>query len=165
MRAVQVLGPDARGQAVISVVRITDHFFFVVEWCDGDDRSENFFPVSAAGDRKIDNHRRRKEITFAGSLVRWFRRFAAEGDLAAFLLCKIDIELYFIDLRLVHDRALLRFLVQWVAYFQLHGFVDETIDEIFVSRSLHKNARTAQTNLALVREGTTHSGGDRGLKN
>src|SRR5438477_4617394 len=147
MREVQVLGPDARGQAVISVVRITDHFFFVVEWCDGDDRAENFFPVSAAGDRKIDNHRRREKIAVAATIARWFRSFTAEGGDTAFFLGEIHVIFYLIQLRLVHDRALLRFLVQWVAYFQLRGFVDETIDEISVSRALHKNARTAQANL------------------
>ena len=48
MGAIQVLRPDARGQAVFVVVGVADDFFFVVERRDGDDRAENFFAVNAA---------------------------------------------------------------------------------------------------------------------
>src|SRR5438132_2027451 len=47
MGAIQVLGPDARGQAVVGVVGVADHFFFAVEWRDRDDWSEDFFAVGA----------------------------------------------------------------------------------------------------------------------
>ena len=47
MRAIQVLGPDARGQAVVGVVGVTDHFLFVVERRDGDDRAEDLFAIDA----------------------------------------------------------------------------------------------------------------------
>ena len=47
MGAAQVLCPDAGGQAVIAIVRIGDHFVFVVEWRDRDNRAENFFAVCA----------------------------------------------------------------------------------------------------------------------
>ena len=45
MRAVQILSPDAGGEAVVAVVCIPDHFFFVVEGCDRDNRAEDFFAV------------------------------------------------------------------------------------------------------------------------
>ena|SRR2546430_1769105 len=48
MGASQVLCPDAGAKAVVAVVRIGDHFFFVVEWRDGNNRAENFFAVCAA---------------------------------------------------------------------------------------------------------------------
>src|SRR5205809_7244861 len=50
MSSSQVLGPDARGQAVLSIVSITDHFFFVVERRDRNNRTEDFFTVGATGD-------------------------------------------------------------------------------------------------------------------
>src|SRR5437764_15312353 len=51
MGAIQVLRPDARGQAVVGVVGVADDFFFVVECRDGDDRSEDFVPVGAISAR------------------------------------------------------------------------------------------------------------------
>ena len=45
MGAIQVLRPDARGQAVLGVVGVADHFFFVVERRDRDDRAEDFLAI------------------------------------------------------------------------------------------------------------------------
>src|SRR5262249_52524746 len=92
--------------------------------------------------------------------VRRLRRFAAERDLAAFFLGKIDIELYFIELRLVHDRALLSLLIERIPMFQLRCPFDETIDELLINRLLDENTRAAQTNLALVGERRAHAAGD-----
>src|SRR6266478_8213632 len=50
MGAVQVLRPNARCQAVLSVVSVTDHLLFVVEWRDCNNRAEDFFTVRATGD-------------------------------------------------------------------------------------------------------------------
>src|SRR5213592_2594985 len=47
MGAVQVLRPDARGQAVVGVVGVSDHFLFVIEGRDRDDWAENFLAVCA----------------------------------------------------------------------------------------------------------------------
>src|SRR5260370_40213202 len=78
MGAIQVLGPDAGRKAVVSVVRVTDHFVFVIERRDRNDRAENFFAIGPTCDWKIDNHRRSEEIAVAGSIGRRFRRFAPE---------------------------------------------------------------------------------------
>src|SRR5207244_8608600 len=94
----------------------------------------------------------RKEIAIARPFIRRLRRFAAEGDLAAFLSSKIDIELYFIELRLVHDRALLGFLVERIALAQLCRSFDKAFRELLVYRFLDEHARTAETNLSLIRE-------------
>src|SRR5204863_8662626 len=77
---------------------------------------------------------------------------------------EIDIELYFIELRLVHDRALLGFLVERITEFQLGRLIDEALDEIFESGTLHKHARAAQANLTLVRERRAHAASDGSLK-
>ena len=45
MGAVQVLRPDARGQAVVGVVGVADHFLFVVERRDRNDRAEDLFAI------------------------------------------------------------------------------------------------------------------------
>src|SRR5207253_76486 len=50
MGPTQVLCPDTRSQAVLRVVSVPDHFFFVVERRYGDNRAEDFFTVRAAGD-------------------------------------------------------------------------------------------------------------------
>src|SRR5262249_35613799 len=152
MGAAEVLRPNTRGKPVIHVVRVTNHFFFVVERRDGDDWTKNFFAIGSARDWKIDNYRRRKEIAVAGAVVRRFRRFAAERDLAAFFLRKIDIEPYLLELRLVHDRALFSFLINRIALFQLRRAIDESFGEFLIDRFFDKDARAAQTNLSLVRE-------------
>ena len=144
MGATQILRPDARGEAVFGVVRVADHFFFVVERRDGDDRAEDFFAIGAAGDRQSGDDGWRKEITVAAAIVDRFRRLAAKRDLAAFFLREIDIELHLVELRLAHDRALLGFVVERIANFQLRRFVDEAVDEIVVGRALDENAGTAQ---------------------
>src|SRR5471030_3239830 len=152
VRATQVLRPNAGGQAVVGVVGIPDHFLFVVERRDRDNWTENFFTICAARYRQAGDDCWRKEITGMATLVNRLRRFPAERDLAAFFLRKIDIELYLIELRLAHDRALLGRFFQRIAAFQLRRCGNEAIDEILVSRALDEHARTAQTNLALVRE-------------
>src|SRR5207245_8553677 len=91
----------------------------------------------------------RKELAFAAAFVRRLWRGTAECDFTAFFLAKIDVELDFIELCLVHDRALLGFLVERIAHLQLGRFVDKPIDEIFISRALDEYARTAQATLAL----------------
>src|SRR5207253_1550957 len=47
VRAIQILRPDTRGQAVVGVVGVADHFFFVVEGRDRDHRPEDFFAIGA----------------------------------------------------------------------------------------------------------------------
>jgi hypothetical protein len=47
MRAIQVLRPDARGQTVVGIVSVADHFIFVVERRDRDDRAEDLLAVDA----------------------------------------------------------------------------------------------------------------------
>src|SRR4051812_32778440 len=49
MGAIEVLGPDTGGEAVIAVVRVADHFVFAVERRDGHDGPEDFFAVGATG--------------------------------------------------------------------------------------------------------------------
>jgi hypothetical protein len=80
------------------------------------------------------------------------RRRTAERDFAAFFLREIDVELYFLELRLVHDRALLGIFVQRIAQAQLCRSFNEAFDKIRVSRSLDKHARPAQADLSLVCE-------------
>src|SRR5690349_2269793 len=48
MGSAEVLCPDARGKTVLDVVGVTDHFVFVVEWRDRDDRAKNFFAIGPA---------------------------------------------------------------------------------------------------------------------
>src|SRR5205823_10941712 len=119
MCTTQVLCPDARGQAVVVIVGVPDYFFFVVEWRDGHDWPEDFFAVCAARDRQTGDDRGRKEIPFAAAFVRRFWHGTAKRYLAAFFLGEIDVELYFLKLRFVHDRALIGFLVEWIAHCQL----------------------------------------------
>src|SRR4029077_13284630 len=45
MGTVQVLRPNTRCQAVLSVVSVTDHLLFIVEWRDCNNRAEDFFTV------------------------------------------------------------------------------------------------------------------------
>ena len=45
MGAIQILRPDAGGEPVIGVVGVLDHFFFVVERRDGNDRAKDFFAI------------------------------------------------------------------------------------------------------------------------
>ena len=94
----------------------------------------------------------REEITVTATLVDRFRRFTAKRDLPAFFLRKIDVKLHLIELRLAYDRALIGFLIERIAHFQLRRFLDEALDEIFVDRTLDEHARPAQANLALVSE-------------
>jgi len=68
MGAGQVLGPDARCQAVIAIVGVIDHFFFVVERRDGDNRAEDFFAICPARNRQASDYRRLEEITIAGNV-------------------------------------------------------------------------------------------------
>src|SRR5438477_11400042 len=105
-----------------------------------------------------------EKIAVAATIARWFRGFTAEGGDTAFFLGEVHVIFYLIQLRLVHDRALLGFLVERIANFQLRRFVDETIDEIFVSRAFDEHTRTAQANLALVREGRADAASDRGVE-
>ena len=84
--AVEVLGPDTRGQAVFVVVRVTDHFVLAVERRDGDDRAEDFFAVGPAGNGQIGQDGRWEKIAFAATIVNRFRRLPAENHFAAFLL-------------------------------------------------------------------------------
>src|SRR5207249_11153202 len=114
--------------------------------------------------RQIGDDRRRKKITVAATLVDWLRRFTAERDLPAFLLRQIDIEFYFIELRLVHDCPLIRFLFERIADFQFRRFVDETVDEIFVGGAFDEYTRTTQADLALVCERRSHTAGDGSLQ-
>src|SRR5262249_54810181 len=116
------------------------------------DGAENFFAICTACNRQAGNDCRLEEITFAATFVRRLRRRTAERDLAAFFLREIDVELYLLELRLVNDRTLLGFFVQRIGQAQLGRFFDETLQEILVSRSLDKDARPAQTHLALVCE-------------
>jgi hypothetical protein len=60
-------------------------------------------------------------------------RGTTEGDFAAFFLCKIHVELNFLELRFVHDRALIGFFVEGIAQAQLCRSFDEALDKIFVS--------------------------------
>src|SRR5260370_19931474 len=152
MGAIQVLGPDAGGETVIGVVGVADYFFFVVEWRDRDDGPENFFAISATCDRQTGDDCRRKEITFAAAIVDEVGRFPTEGGDTALFFGEVHVKFDLIELSLAHYRALLGFFVQRIANFQLRRFLDETIDEILVNGSLNEYSRTAQTNLALVRE-------------
>ena len=88
------------------------------------------------------------------------RRFSAEGELTAFFPCKIDIEFNFIELRLIHDRALFGFLVERIALAQLCRSFDKPFRELLVYRFLDEEARAAQTNLALVCERGSHATGN-----
>lgn len=63
MRAVQILRPQARGQAVVGIIGVTDHFLFIVEWRDRDDRAEDFFAISATRDGQMGDNRRLEEVT------------------------------------------------------------------------------------------------------
>ena len=117
MGAAEVLGPHARGEAVIAVVRVADYFVFAVEWRDRNNGTENFFAVSSAGDWQVGEDCRRKKVAVAATVVDCVRRVAAECDLAAFFLREVDVELHFIELRLAHDGALLGFFFQWIALF------------------------------------------------
>src|SRR5205823_6688003 len=117
MSSSQVLGPDARGQSVLSVVSVTDHFFFVIERRDRDDRAEDFFAIGAAGDRQTGDDGWFEKITLATTIIDRFRRFATECDFASLFLRKIDVELYLIELRFAYDRALLSLVVERIASF------------------------------------------------
>src|SRR5262249_36079704 len=152
MGAAQVLRPNARRQTVFDVIGVIDHFFFAVERRDCYDGSENFFSICAARNRQASNDGRLEEITVAATLVGSLGRGTAKRDFAAFFLREIDVELYFLELRLVHDRDLLGFFIQRVAQAQLCRSFDEALDKILVSRSLDKHARSAQADLSLVRE-------------
>ena len=162
--AAQILCPDARGQPVVTIIGVIDHFFFFVEWGDGDDWAKNFFAICAAWDGEASDDGRLEEIAFTTAVVRRFGCATAERDLAASFLRKIDIELDLIELRLVHDRALLGFLLERIAHFQLWCFVNEALDKIFVSGTLDEEARTAQADLPLVCEWRAHTACDRGIE-
>src|SRR4029077_16444166 len=162
--AIQVLRPNARCQAVLGVVSVADHFFFVVERRDRDDRAEDFFTVGAAGDWEIGDDSWFKKITIATTIVDRIRRFATKSDFTTFLLRKIDIELHLIELRFAYDRALFSVLVERIAPFKFRRFVEKTINEIIVGRSCNEDAGAAETHLALICEGRGHTAGDGGVQ-
>src|SRR4051794_25561323 len=89
MGAAEVLSPDTGSEAVIAIVRITDHFFFAVERRDRHDWAKDFFAVRPAGNGEIGQDGRREKVTIAAAIVDRVGRFAAERDLAAFLLCEV----------------------------------------------------------------------------
>src|SRR5207248_5290176 len=114
-----------------------------------------------AGDGKIGEHSGRKEVTVTATFVDCLGSLAPERDLASFLLREIDVELYFPQLGLAHDRALFSFFIERVALFQLRCLFDESLDEVVVGGALDEDTRATEANLALVRERRTNTAGDR----
>ena len=55
----QVLRPDARGQAVVAIVGVLNHFFFTVERRDGDKRAEDFVAIENGRSTGRENRPRR----------------------------------------------------------------------------------------------------------
>src|SRR5204863_1937085 len=110
--------------------------------------------------RQTSDYRRLEEIAVVATFVHRFRRFASERNLPAFLLSLSDVELDLLKLCLACDRALVGFIVERIAHFQLRRLLDEALDEIAVSRALDEHARAAQANLSLVCEGRTQASGD-----
>src|SRR5204862_4063147 len=74
-----------------------------------------------------------------------------------FFLSQIDVELNLLKLCLACDCALVGFLVERIAHFQLRRLLDEVGNEILVSGALDEHARATQTNLALVCERRTQA--------
>ncbi len=62
-------GSDARGEAVIGVVGVADHFLFAIERSDGNDRAEDFFAIGAARDWQTSDDGWRKEVTGLAAFV------------------------------------------------------------------------------------------------
>jgi hypothetical protein len=77
MGAAQVLRPDAGRQAVVAIVGVIDHFFFVVEWRDCHNRTEDFFAIRPACHGQTADDSWRVEISLAAPLVRRIGRFTA----------------------------------------------------------------------------------------
>src|ERR1041384_5355514 len=69
MGAAEVLCPDAGGEAVITIVRVTDDLVFAVERRDRHDRAEAFFTIRSARNGQIGQNRGREKVAVPAAIV------------------------------------------------------------------------------------------------
>src|ERR1041385_7914749 len=69
MGAAKILRPDAGGETVVTIVRVTDDFVFAVERRNRHDGTEDFFAIGAAGNGKIGENGGREKVTVATAVV------------------------------------------------------------------------------------------------
>src|SRR5438309_9676318 len=106
VRALDVLRPDGRVQAVYRIVRRLDRFVLVGEFLDVDHGSEDLLAGDAHGRIRVDERGRLVVPAFREGLV--FRTLPAKGELRAFVLADLDVLLDLLPLLLRDQRPEVR---------------------------------------------------------
>src|SRR2546426_2083548 len=145
-RASEVVGPEGTAQAVGRGVHLAEHLGLVVEWCDADDRTEDFLPPTTVLPADIEQHGRFEVVT-----LRIRTSAAASGFPSA--LSGLGEE--FLDCRPLaggNERAKLGLRLGWVADDEFPGCGDELPNEQLVDAAFDEHAAASAAVLPGVGE-------------